>query len=119
MVIDPSGHYLYAVNDFNFGASQNTIQALSIDQSSGALSTMGPIIETDGATISAGGLIFDPSGEFLYLVSATETNGQSTGTALTTFTVSAASGSAGQLVPSGAPQQLPIGLGGSSIAIVE
>jgi len=119
IVIDPSGHYLYAVNDFNFGASQNTIQALSIDQSSGALSTMGPIIETDGATISAGGLIFDPSGEFLYLVSATETNSQSTGTALTTFIVSAASGSAGELVPSGAPQQLPIGLGGSGIAIVE
>jgi 6-phosphogluconolactonase (cycloisomerase 2 family) len=119
MVIDPSGHYLYAVNDFNAGASQNTIQALGIDQSSGVLSTMGPVIETDGATIFAGGLIFDPSGNFLYLVSATETNGQSTGTALTTFAVSAASGSAGQLVPSGAPQQLPIGLGGSSIAIVE
>jgi 6-phosphogluconolactonase len=119
IVIDPSGHYLYAVNDLNAGAPSNTIQALSIDQSAGALSTMGPIIETDGATISAGGLIFDPSGEFLYLVSATETNSQATGTALTTFTVSGASGSAGQLVPSGAPQQLPIGIGGSSIAIVE
>jgi hypothetical protein len=44
---------------------------------------------------------------------------EATGTALTTFTVSAASGSAGQLVPSGAPQQLPIALSGWTIAIVE
>jgi 6-phosphogluconolactonase (cycloisomerase 2 family) len=117
LVIDPSGHYLYAVNNLNAGASQDTIQALSIDQSSGTLSTMGPIIETDGP---AGAPMFDPSGEFLYLVSASETNGnQPTGTALTTFSVSGASGSAGQLVPSGGPQQLPIGFGGGSIAIVE
>jgi hypothetical protein len=64
-------------------------------------------------------LMFDPSGEFLYLVSISEVSSEATGTALTTFTVSAASGSAGQLVPSGAPQQLPIALSGWSIAIVE
>jgi hypothetical protein len=63
--------------------------------------------------------MFDTSGEFLYLVSMTEVSGEETGTALTTFAVSAASGSAGQLVPSGAPQQLPSGFGGWSIAIVE
>jgi hypothetical protein len=76
-------------------------------------------METDGQPIFAGGLMFDPSGEFLYLVSTSEANGQATGTALATFTVSAASGSAGQLAPSGNPQQLPVGLGGWSIAIVE
>jgi 6-phosphogluconolactonase len=119
IVIDPSGHYLYAVNTLNAGASQDTIQALTINQSSGVLSTTGPIIETDGQVISAGGLMFDPSGGFLYLVSMSEVSSQATGTALTTFTVSAASGSEGQLVPSGAPQQLPIGFGGSSIAIIE
>lgn len=119
IVIDPSGHYLYAVNTLNAGASQDTIQALTINQSSGVVSTTGPIIETDGQLISAGGLMFDPSGVFLYLVSMSEVSSQATGTALTTFTVSAASGSEGQLVPSGAPQQLPIGFGGSSIAIIE
>jgi 6-phosphogluconolactonase (cycloisomerase 2 family) len=119
IVIDPSGHYLYAVNTLNTGASQDTIQALTINQSSGVLSTTGPIIETDGQVINAGGLMFDTSGEFLYLVSMTEVSGEETGTALTTFAVSAASGSAGQLVPSGAPQQLPSGFGGWSIAIVE
>jgi 6-phosphogluconolactonase len=119
IVIDPTGSYLYAVNSLNAGASQDTIQALNINQSSGILSTTGPIIETDGQIIGAGGLMFDPSGEFLYLVSGSEVSSQLTGTALTTFTVSAASGSAGQLVPSGAPQQLPIGFGGWSIAIVE
>jgi 6-phosphogluconolactonase (cycloisomerase 2 family) len=119
IVIDPSGHYLYAVNTLNAGASQDTIQALTINQSSGVLSNTGPIIETDGQVISAGGLMFDPSGEFLYLVSMSEVSSEATGTALTTFTVSAASGLAGQLVPSGVPQQLPIGVGGWSIAIVE
>jgi 6-phosphogluconolactonase (cycloisomerase 2 family) len=119
IVIDPSGYYLYAVNTLNAGASQDTIQALTINQSSGVLSTTGPILETDGQLISAGGMMFDPSGEFLYLVSMSEVNSQTTGTSLTTFTVSAASGSAGQLVPSGAAQQLPIGFGGWSIAIVE
>jgi 6-phosphogluconolactonase (cycloisomerase 2 family) len=119
IVIDPSGHYLYAVNTLNAGASQDTIQALTINQSSGVLSTTGPIIETDGQVISTGGLMFDPSGGFLYLVSMSEVSSQATGTALTSFTVSAASGSEGQLVPSGAPQQLPIGFGGWSIAIVE
>jgi 6-phosphogluconolactonase (cycloisomerase 2 family) len=117
IVIDPSAHYLYAVNSQS--AADTTIQALTINQSSGGLSTTGALIKTDGQIISAGGLMFDPSGQFLYLVSTSEVNGQLTGTALTTFTVSAASGSAGQLVPSGAPQQLPIGLGGWSISIVE
>jgi 6-phosphogluconolactonase (cycloisomerase 2 family) len=92
IVIDPSGHYLYAVNTLNAGASQDTIQALTINQSSGVLSTTGPIIETDGQVVSAGGLMFDPSGGFLYLVSMSEVSSQATGTALTTFTVSAASG---------------------------
>jgi 6-phosphogluconolactonase (cycloisomerase 2 family) len=119
IVIDPSGYYLYAVNTLNAGAAQNTIQTLTINQSSGVLSTTGPVIETDGPVISAGGLMFDPSGDFLYLVSKSKVSGEATGTALTTFTVSAASGSAGQPVPSGAPQQLPSGFGGWSIAIVE
>jgi len=119
IVIDPSGQYLYAVNTLNAAASQDTIQSLTIDQSSGVLSTSGSVIETDGAVIAAGGLMFDPSGDFLYLVSMSEVNSEPTGNALTTFTVSAAAGSAGQLIPSGAPQQLPSGFGGWSIAIVE
>jgi len=118
IVIDPSGHYLYALNSLNAGPTQDTIQALSMDQSTGALSSMGQIIQTDGPGMD---LVFDPSSTFLYLVTATQANGngQATGTALSTFTLSSATGSAGQLVPSGAPQQLPTGIGGWSIAIVE
>jgi hypothetical protein len=48
IVIDPSGHYLYALNSSNAGSIQDTIQAFSMNQSTGALSSMGRIIQTDG-----------------------------------------------------------------------
>jgi 6-phosphogluconolactonase (cycloisomerase 2 family) len=88
MVTDPSGRYLYVLNDLNSGPTQDTVLAMAIDQSSGVVSPLGSPLETGGQALQ---IMCDPSGQFLYASSPE----------LAAFAISTAASTAGQLVPNG------------------
>lgn len=93
MTGDPSGRYLYVLNELNSNAANDTVLALAIDQTAGAVSALGSPLETPGAPFS---LLCDPSGQFVYV--GTDST---TATDLEAFAISTAPSTAGQLVPSG------------------
>jgi 6-phosphogluconolactonase (cycloisomerase 2 family) len=94
---DPTGQYLYLINTQSPGATNGTIQALSV-ASMGSISTIGYTPVTyQPFTVEC-----DPSGEFVY---ALDTNSQ----AIETFIISTYPGTAGQLTPSGPSQPASAG----------
>jgi hypothetical protein len=94
---DPTGQYLYLINTQSPGATNGTIQALSV-ASTGSISTIGYTPVTyQPYTVQC-----DPSGEFVY---ALDTNSQ----AIETFIISTNPGTAGQLTPSGPSQPASAG----------
>src|ERR1700693_9363 len=60
---------LYMTNSVNFTAANDSVMALAVDQSSGQVSQIGPVLLVDG---SPGSLVCDPSGQFVYVVSSGE-----------------------------------------------
>lgn len=63
LLIDPSGKFLFTVN-----SAGNTVSSFTIDGKSGALSAVGPAIQTAGFTPIRGALT--PSGKFLYVANS-------------------------------------------------
>jgi hypothetical protein len=59
--IDPRGRYLYSLN-----INTNNVVQYSIDQSTGALSNVGVVVATAGAT-SPHSIVMHPSGRFIYV----------------------------------------------------
>jgi len=92
MTVDPTGRYLYVVNDLNSNAANDTVLALAIDQSSGVVSPLGSPQETAGPAET---IICDRSGRFVYLGT------DFTASSLASFAINTAPSTAGQLVPSG------------------
>jgi len=115
LAADPTGNYLYLISNLNLNAASNTIQALSVDPSTGSVGTIGSIIQTSGAPTE---VLCDPSGQFVFLQSGPLSISPSAGVALTTFSISTSLGTPGQLMPSG-PSQPSASHAGGPIAIVE
>lgn len=109
---DPSGNFLYLASNLNWTPSTDTVQALSVDPSIGSVSTIGSIIQTQGAPNL---IACDPSGQFVFVQTQPDSG---SGSLLTTFTISSDPGSLGQLTASGTSQS-PLGMAGTAIAIVE
>lgn len=63
LLIDPSGQFLFTVN-----SAANTVSSFSIDAKSGALTSVGPALQTAGFTPIRGTLT--PSGKFLYVANS-------------------------------------------------
>ena len=91
MTVDPTGRYLYVVNDLNSNAANDTVLAMAIDQSSGEVSPLGLPLETAGPGQT---IVCEPLGRFVFL-------GADSGSSLTSFAISTAASNAGQLLPSG------------------
>ena len=107
---DPSGVSLYMANNLNFTAAQDSLQALSIDQT-GAITVNGPIMQTNpaGSGTLATALRNRPvdistwKSPYQQVSGGTATNSA----LLSTFSVSTAEGTAGQLVSVGSSIILP------------
>jgi hypothetical protein len=91
MTVDPTGRYLYVVNELNSNAANDTVLAMAIDQSSGVVSPLGSPLETAGPGQT---IVCDPSGRFVFL-------GADFAPSLASFAIGTAASNAGQLVPSG------------------
>jgi len=63
LLVDPSGQFLFTVN-----SAANTVSSFSIDGKSGALTSVGPAVQTAGFTPIRGTLT--PSGKFLYVANS-------------------------------------------------
>lgn len=108
LATEPTGNHLYLINDLNWNAASDTIEALSV-ASTGTVSAIGSIIQTNGPGSFVNS---DPSGQFVYVAS-----GYGIGSFfLTAYLISTDPATAGQLMPSGQPLQVP---GGGEIAIIE
>ncbi len=64
MVFEPSGRYAYMLGGFNQPAAEYHIDTLSIDQSTGALTTVGAPVVVSGEP--TGGFALDATGSFLF-----------------------------------------------------
>jgi 6-phosphogluconolactonase (cycloisomerase 2 family) len=94
---DPTGRYLYVLNELNSNAANDTVLALAVDQSNGVLTPIGSPLPTEGQPRS---IICDPSGQFVYV--GTSTAGLSaTATDLGAYAISTDPATAGELVPIG------------------
>lgn len=91
---DPSGHYLYLLNNFNYTAADDSVLALAVDQSSGVLSPIGSPLPIADQPFQ---ITCDPSGEFVYV----GTGGIISPNNLAAFAISTTPSTAGQLVLSG------------------
>jgi 6-phosphogluconolactonase len=98
LVVDPSGRYLYMINNFNLDATADGVLALAIDQSSGIVTPIGAQVPVSGWP---GGILCDPSGQFVYVANDGPAGTQTTWNALAAFAISTDAASAGQLVASG------------------
>lgn len=63
MVVDPSGHYLYVLDQLNATSANHTVTTLAIDQSTGEVSLIGSA-PTGGDPRS---IAFDPNEQFMYV----------------------------------------------------
>jgi 6-phosphogluconolactonase (cycloisomerase 2 family) len=99
LAIDPSGHNLYVVEQFSLGGHPHGGIASFAIGSDGTLSANGPDVLLTGnpAAVYPGGLVIDPQGKFLYVLSTT---GQGP---LLAYTI----GANGQLAPNPGPAANP------------
>jgi 6-phosphogluconolactonase (cycloisomerase 2 family) len=104
LLADPSGVSLYMANNLNFTAAQDSLQALSIDQS-GTITLNGSSMQTNPAGSVPWQLLSESTGRYIYLES--QSGSTTNSTLLSTFSVSTASGTSGQLVSVGSPITLP------------
>jgi|HubBroStandDraft_1064217.scaffolds.fasta_scaffold58053_1 6-phosphogluconolactonase len=110
---DPTGHYLYVINNYNVTAANESVMALAVDQSSGVVSPLGAALLTAGAPAT---ILCDPSGQFVYI--GTDASEFTPTSSLLAFTISTEAATAGQLTPSGQAAS-PAALYGHTLAIVE
>ena len=102
---EPFGNYLYVGNNLNFSPAQDAVQALSVDPT-GVVSTDGSIMQTTPSGAQPMQLVCDTSGRFVYMVSSDQQNSNGTlvnSQLITTFSISTAAGTAGQLISNTAP----------------
>lgn len=86
IVVDPTGHYLYAIfASDGLAAPNGSISSFSIDPSTGAL-TAGPTLARPSTQLP-NDLMFDPAGHFLYVVDESGDVGD-----VATYQVNASSG---------------------------
>jgi DNA-binding beta-propeller fold protein YncE len=103
LTVDPSGQYIYLLDNLGCTAAAcNTLTALAIDQSTGAVTVTQPAISLDGA---ASTILCDPTGQFVYVPFSIQGGGLPI-LSLATFAISTNPASAGQLTPFGAVNQL-------------
>ena len=95
---DPTGQYLYLTNILNPGATNGTIQGLSV-ASTGSISTVGSTLVTYQPFMAE----CDPSGQFVYAL-------DSSSQVIETYIISTNPGTAGQLTPSGPGQRASAGV---------
>ncbi len=113
MLVEPSGRYAYLLNNFNFVPADNHVDAFSIDQATGALTTIGTPALVQGV---AEGFVCDASGKFIFVGSATSPGAfdpSATSYGGSTFVIGTAGPTAGQLSAAG----LGAGLSATSTAI--
>jgi 6-phosphogluconolactonase len=97
LAADPSGRYLYMTNALNFGPANDSVMALAVDQTSGAVSLIGPVLLTDGTPFL---VICDPSGQFVYIASVSSTPPSEVDIGnLSAYAISTSAATAGQLLP--------------------
>jgi 6-phosphogluconolactonase (cycloisomerase 2 family) len=65
MLIDGAGHYAYLLGSFNLTPADNHIDTFSIDQTTGALTTLGTPVVLPG--LPPNGLASDAAGKFLFV----------------------------------------------------
>ena len=65
VVVHPTGKFIYVVNEVRFGTTVGNISAFSIDNATGALTSVGTTADLGGVPATA--LAFAPSGEFAYV----------------------------------------------------
>jgi 6-phosphogluconolactonase (cycloisomerase 2 family) len=65
MIVEPSGRYAYLLGNFNARPADNHVDAFSIDQSTGALTSIGTPVLVPGGVY--GGMAIDASGRFLFV----------------------------------------------------
>ncbi len=65
VVVHPTGKFIYVVNEVRFGGTIGNLSAFSIDNVTGALTSLGTTADLGGVPATA--LAFAPSGEFAYV----------------------------------------------------
>jgi 6-phosphogluconolactonase len=107
LTADPSGRYLYVVDDFNFGASNDSLAAFSIDRTSGALTQIGmPVL--NGSSVP-GFVECDPSGRFVYVENQGAVPGDSVWFDVSGYAIDMSSATPGLPLPVGFGTQLNAG----------
>jgi DNA-binding beta-propeller fold protein YncE len=118
LVADPSGRYLYLLNNHNSTPADNSVQALAVDRTSGSVTQIGTALQIDGQPAV---IVCDPSGQFVYITSISF---DSTTLNLWVYSISTDPQTAGQLLPNltgGQPVPLvpPGGAQGTSLAVID
>jgi hypothetical protein len=94
MRADPSGKYLYVLNTLNSSVANDTVLAMAIDQSSGAVSSLGSPLPTGSPPRT---IVFSPTGGYVGTDGSSFVDPASTD--ILPFTVSTDPSTLGQLVP--------------------
>jgi 6-phosphogluconolactonase (cycloisomerase 2 family) len=117
LTIDPTGQYVYLISSLNAVATDDKITAFSIDQTSGALSQIGPPVLTGGAPSA---LACDPSGQFVYVANASPAAFNATFDDVSAYAIESAAATAGQVVTAGGGTHLSaVQSGWLALAIIE
>jgi len=116
LVIEPSGRTAYLMDSFNFAAADDHIDALSIDQESGALAPLGSLVLVQGQPIT---LVVDPSGQYL-VVASSGANADATWYDVSVFAISRSAATLGELTPAGLGTSFASSVAGAGlVAVIE
>jgi 6-phosphogluconolactonase (cycloisomerase 2 family) len=113
---DPSGQYVYVLNNNNYTAANDSVVGLAVNQTTGALSQLGSPVPTGGDPWT---LACDPSGSYLYTGNISATGAGTSWSDVSAFAISG-SGTAnpGEIVTVGQGAQISSGTASSGVSAV-
>jgi 6-phosphogluconolactonase (cycloisomerase 2 family) len=117
LAADPTGEFLYVLGNLNNGIYQNSVIALSVTASTGALSQIGSIVRVGSDPAS---ILCDPSGKFVFTGNTFPDSSNPNWNDVTAFSISQSGATAGQVTPAGQGALFSNAAGGlGAVAVIE